>query len=82
MVPQFTVPHHGWPLAGQITVLAAVHVLNCGIVYLGVGTMARTVLRAWPVIGRAITRFSGAVMIVIGALLLAEALAEVTGRPR
>jgi threonine/homoserine/homoserine lactone efflux protein len=63
-------------------VLGAVHMLDCGIVYPGVGMTARTVLRARPVIGRAITRFSGAVMIVIGVLLLAEALAGVTWRPR
>ncbi len=51
------------------------HVVNCGLVYLGVAAMARTVLRARPAVARAVTRCSGAAMVLIGALLLAGRLA-------
>ena len=79
LLPQFTGPHRSWPLAGQIAVLGAVHVANCGLVYLGVGLAARAVLRARPAVARAVTRCSGAAMVLIGVLLLTERLAL---RPR
>jgi len=72
LLPQFTDPRPGWPLAAQIGVLGAVHMLNCAVVYLGVGLLARTVLRARPAVARAITRLSGAAMVLIGMLLLVE----------
>jgi threonine/homoserine/homoserine lactone efflux protein len=43
-------------------------------VYTGVGTGARRVLRARLTAARAVTRFSGTAMIVIGVVLLAEQL--------
>lgn len=52
-----------------------VHTLSCAVVYLGVGVLARTVLSARPAAARAVTRASGAAMILIGALLMAERLA-------
>ncbi|WP_374215125.1 hypothetical protein [Streptomyces longispororuber] len=45
------------------------------MVYVGVGVLARTVLRARPAAARAVTRVSGVMMIGIGGLLLAERLA-------
>jgi len=72
LLPQFT--WTGWPLAGQIALLGAVHMLNCGAVYLGVGFLARAILRARPAAARALTRFSGAAMVLIGVLLLAGRL--------
>ncbi|MEV0603275.1 LysE family translocator [Streptomyces sp. NPDC050315] len=78
LLPQFAAAHdsgNGWPLAAQIAVLGLVHMANCGAVYTGVGVLARTVLRARPVVARAVTRVSGAAMIVIGAFLLVERLA-------
>lgn len=77
LLPQFAAAHssgNGWPLAAQIAVLGLVHMANCGAVYTGVGVLARTVLRARPVVARAVTRVSGAAMLVIGALLLVERL--------
>lgn len=74
LLPQFTGPHRSWPLAGQIAALGTVHVINCGLVYLGVGLAARAVLRARPVVARSITRCSGAAMLLIGVLLLIERL--------
>jgi threonine/homoserine/homoserine lactone efflux protein len=74
LLPQFTDPNAAWPLAAQIVVLGLVHVTSCAVVYTGVGTGARRVLRARPAAARVATRFSGAAMIVIGVVLLAENL--------
>jgi len=74
LLPQFTDPDADWPLAVQIAVLGLVHVASCAVVYTGVGTGARLVLRARPAAARAVSRFSGAAMVVIGVLLLAEQL--------
>jgi threonine/homoserine/homoserine lactone efflux protein len=49
-------------------------VASCAVVYTGVGTAARLVLRARPAAARAVSRFSGAAMVVIGTLLLVEQL--------
>ena len=62
LLPQFTDPDAAWPLAAQIVVLGMVHVASCAVVYTGVGTGARRVLRARPTAARAVTRFSGAAM--------------------
>jgi len=74
LLPQFTDPDAAWPLALQIVVLGLVHVASCAVVYTGVGTGARRVLRARPAAALAVTRFSSAAMIVIGAALLGEEL--------
>jgi threonine/homoserine/homoserine lactone efflux protein len=74
LLPQFIARGAAWPFAAQIVVLGLVHTANCGVVYTGVGITARRVLRARPAIAAAVTRFSGAAMIVIGILLLAERL--------
>ena len=75
LLPQFTDPDADWPLAVQIAVLGLVHVASCAVVYPGVGTGARVVLRARPAAARVVTRFSGTAMVVIGVLLLVEQLA-------
>ena len=74
LLPQFTDPDAAWPITAQIVVLGLVHVASCAVVYAGVGTGARRVLRARPTAARAVTRFSGTAMIVIGVVLLAEQL--------
>jgi threonine/homoserine/homoserine lactone efflux protein len=74
LLPQFTDPDAAWPIAAQIVVLGLVHVASCAVVYTGVGTGARRVLRARATAARAVTRFSGTAMIVIGVVLLAEQL--------
>ena len=63
-----------WPLAAQLGVLGLVFTLTCAVFYLCLGSFARKTLHARPAAARAVTRFSGAAMIVIGALLLAERL--------
>jgi len=74
VLPQFTTPRGPWPLTAQLGVLGLVFVLTCGAFYLSLGSVARQVLESRPGTARAITRFSGAAMVVIGLLLLAERL--------
>ncbi len=70
LLPQFTNPRWSWPLAAQLGLLGLVFVLSCGAFYLGLGSAARKIMAARPAAARAVTRFSGAAMVVIGALLL------------
>jgi threonine/homoserine/homoserine lactone efflux protein len=71
LLPQFTSPRWSWPLAAQLGFLGLVFVVSCAAFYLSLGSAARKVLAARPGAARAVTRFSGAAMAVIGALLLA-----------
>lgn len=74
LLPQFITHGTAWPFGAQIALLGLMHTANCGVVYTGVGTAARRILRTRPAIAHAVTRCSGVAMIVIGALLLAERL--------
>jgi len=76
LLPQFTDPRGSWPLPAQLGMLGLVFVASCAAFYLCLGSFARRILHSRPATARAITRFSGAAMIVIGALLLAERLAR------
>ncbi|MBB2949097.1 threonine/homoserine/homoserine lactone efflux protein [Actinoplanes lutulentus] len=72
LLPQFTRPAAGWPLAVQIAVLGLVHTASCAVIYTLVSTGSRRVLKARPAAARAVTRVSGAAMVMIGVSLLAE----------
>jgi threonine/homoserine/homoserine lactone efflux protein len=74
LLPQFTSPHASWPLAGQLALLGLVFTLSCAAFYLSLGSLAGRILRARPGAALAVTRFSAAAMIAIGALLLTERL--------
>jgi threonine/homoserine/homoserine lactone efflux protein len=74
LLPQFTNPRWSWPLAVQLGFLGLIFMISCGTVYLCVGSVARKALHTRPAAARALTRISGAAMLVIGALLLAERL--------
>jgi threonine/homoserine/homoserine lactone efflux protein len=74
LLPQFTQPGTGWPLAVQIAALGGIHMLSSTLVYLGVGTGARRVLGTRPAAARIVSRVSGSVMIGIGLFLLVEQL--------
>ncbi|MFJ2771028.1 LysE family translocator [Streptomyces sp. NPDC087300] len=76
LFPQFIDTATGWPVAAQTGLLGTLHMTACAVVYLAVGVLARTVLKARPTAARAVTRASGAMMIVIGGFLLAERLAR------
>lgn len=74
LLPQFTDPREPWPIASQIGVLGLVFMGTCAVFYLGIGSLARTILRARPVVARTISRASGAAMVLIGAVLVVERL--------
>jgi threonine/homoserine/homoserine lactone efflux protein len=74
LLPQFTDRNAAWPVPAQILLLGLVHVASCAVIYTAAGTGARLVLLARPAAARAVTRFSGAAMVVIGVLLLVERL--------
>lgn len=76
LFPQFIDSADGWPVAAQTGLLSTVHLTACAVVYLAVGVLARTVLRARPSAALAVTRISGAMMLAIGAFLLVERLVE------
>jgi threonine/homoserine/homoserine lactone efflux protein len=59
-------------VAAQIGVLGTIHMANCAVAYIGVGTVARNLLATRPAMATTITRAAGAAMIVLGALLLVE----------
>ncbi|MFC8347779.1 LysE family translocator [Streptomyces sp. NPDC057280] len=73
VLPQFLVTRGSHPpVAVQTAVLGVLHMACCAAVYLAVGGTARTLLTARPRAARAVTRTSGAAMLGIGALLLAQ----------
>ncbi|WP_329118436.1 LysE family translocator [Streptomyces sp. NBC_01465] len=74
LFPQFIDAGAGWPVAAQTGLLGVLHMVSCAVVYLAVGVLARTVLKARPSAARAVTRVSGGMMIAIGGFLLAERL--------
>jgi len=74
LLPQFLTRGTAWPSGAQIALLGLVHTANCAVVYTSVGTTARRVLRTRPATATGVIRCSGAAMIVIAALLLAERL--------
>ncbi len=74
LLPQFTNRHWSWPLAVQLGFLGLVFMLTCAVFYLCLGSFARKALRSRPAAARAVARFAGAAMIVVGALLLCERL--------
>jgi threonine/homoserine/homoserine lactone efflux protein len=75
LFPQFIDPAGGWPVATQTGLLGTLHMTACAVVYLTVGVLARTVLKARPAAARSVTRASGVLMIAIGGFLLTERLA-------
>lgn len=76
VLPQFlTLTGAHLPVPAQTAALGLLHMACCAAVYLTVGALARVLLTARPAAARAVTRTSGAAMLGIGALLLAERLA-------
>ncbi len=69
LLPQFTSPRWTWPLTVQLGFLGVVFMLTVAVFYLCLGSAARKLLHPRPGAARAVTRCSGAAMVVIGALL-------------
>jgi len=74
LLPQFTDPDGGWPVAGQIGVLGAAFMATCGVFYLGLGTFTRSALVGRPGSAKLISRLSGIAMVGIGAWLIVDRL--------
>ena len=74
VLPQFATPRGTWPLAMQLAILGFVFTLTCAVFYLSVGSLAHRILDGRPSVARVVSRCSGAAMIVLGVLLLAEHL--------
>lgn len=72
LLPQFANPAAPWPVPVQIAALGLVHVASFAVVYTGVGTGARLVLRARPGAARVVSRVSGTAMVALGLALLIE----------
>lgn len=72
LLPQFTVAHGGWPITAQLAVLGCVFTITVAVFYLLLGTFVATMLHGRPAAARAVTRFSGVGMIIIGLLLVIE----------
>ncbi len=72
LLPQFVHAESAWPVALQIMVLGVVHALSCCGVYLAVGFTAQRVLGTRPGAALVVSRVSGALMVGIALLLLAE----------
>lgn len=74
LLPAFGNDAWPWPMPVQVAVFGLVHVLSCALVYGGVGVGARVILRARPSLARAVSRFSGSAMVVIGGFLVVHQL--------
>ncbi|MFM0170040.1 LysE family translocator [Paraburkholderia sediminicola] len=74
LLPQFTSRNGAWPISEQIGAMGIVHIVNCAVVYTLVGVGSKIVLRTRPKVARLVSQVSGAAMIVIAVLLLAEQL--------
>jgi threonine/homoserine/homoserine lactone efflux protein len=72
VMPQFVDRHGGLPVTLQIAALGAIHMANCAVAYLGLGTLARNTLVSRPAAAYAITRASGVAMVLLGVSLLVE----------
>ena len=70
LLPQFTDASSNWPLWGQVVALGLLHIAGSFVVYMGVGTAARLVLRTRPAVALLVTRFSGCVLLVVAGYLL------------
>ncbi|MFI9831582.1 LysE family translocator [Streptomyces sp. NPDC051913] len=73
VLPQFLATEDSHPpVAVQTAVLGLLHMAGCTAVYLTVGALSHRLLSARPRAARAVTRTSGAAMLGIGTLLLAQ----------
>lgn len=72
LLPQFVAHTAPWPVTVQLAVLATVHVVTCGLVYLAVALAARRLLRSRPRAARIVGRVSGFAMIAVAVALVIE----------
>jgi threonine/homoserine/homoserine lactone efflux protein len=81
LLPQFTDTESAWPVSVQIALLGLIFTVSCAVFYATLGLMARTILRTRPTVTGVVSRISGAAMVFVGLLLLAERILPLlTGR--
>ena len=72
LLPQFTNRESSWSISMQITTLGFVQIINCACVYFLVGLASKVILGKRPNVALRISQLSGAVMIFIALLLIAD----------
>jgi threonine/homoserine/homoserine lactone efflux protein len=72
LVPQFVSPDAALPVPVQSGLLGLTFVLLVGVIYSCVALLARKLLHARPGAARQVTLASGIIMLILGAMLLAE----------
>ncbi|MFC3244355.1 LysE family translocator [Gordonia humi] len=72
LLPQFTSPTSSWPVGVQILLLGGVHVATTAVVYFTVARGAGRLLTGRPRLARAVGRASGAIMMAVAVVLIAE----------
>ena len=73
-LPPWTTNDASWSIPMQIVALGLIHTASCSVVYSAVGIGAKLALGARPNAALCIGRLSGAVMFLLGALLLYRAM--------
>ncbi|GEN28199.1 lysine transporter LysE [Halovibrio variabilis] len=72
LLPQFTNRESAWSISMQITAMGFVQIVNCAFVYFLVGFASKIILATRPHIAHRVSQFSGAAMIIIALLLIAD----------
>lgn len=72
LLPQFTNSESAWSISMQITAMGFVQIFNCAVIYFLVGFASKIVLATRPYIAHRVSQFSGAAMIIIALLLIAD----------
>ncbi len=72
LLPQFIDSTSTWSALTQITLLGAVHILNCTAVYYTVGYSSQKILRSRPQAARMFSRVSGSAMILVTCFMIFE----------
>ncbi|GAA1359842.1 LysE family translocator [Arthrobacter rhombi] len=76
LIPQFIDLNSGFPAPVQTGILGISHLLVSAVVYTGVAFGARRLLASRPSAARIVTLCSGIIMLLLGAMLLAEQIAS------
>lgn len=72
LLPQFTNRESAWSISMQISAMGFVHIFNCAFVYFLVGFASKIILGTRLHIAHRVSQFSGAAMIIIALLLIAD----------
>jgi len=76
LLPSFVSTTVELPVGVQMIVLGVLHVANCAVVYFSVGYGAAVVLMRRPRVAKVVGVLSGAVMVLLGVVLIGERAVE------